>query len=423
MEPIKEKLEKFVQNVEDNTNDTLMDEYAKEENFNTNYTEIVKNSYKDKMSKLPWLMAIFLILIIALALGLMFFKNNPKTLFTSTVDSLFNYFKSNINENVYDITDGNVELDYTIKSSENKELYDELSRIKWQADYVKDNTNTYIELKAKYDNEDFISANIYSDSKNTYVYSSSIYDKYLKLGNNKLNYFASGKDINIVLSGLNQAIDKVIADEKIYGKKEDKNYKMRFTVNDKNRDRVAETFVNTLKSNDEFISVLAKMRDQKSSDIKKSLDNYLPKLKNFLVKNDKLDVLIYVNNKTKEFIKADVSGNLGTINLTKNDDGYTYSIVKKDDYTINGEFSFNVNDSKTKYDIKFSHSKLKDNVVIDESNINLKFTSKKATSFKKIDVSDSASLDEMSEIEKFKIYTKILTDSKFIKLIDVFKMI
>ena len=105
------KIKEFVKKVEDRTNDalddSLMDEDAKSENFDVNYTDIVKNSAKDKMSKLPWLISIFLILIIAIMFCLTFFSSNPKTLFTQTVDGLFTYLEDNVNDNVYDIMDGN----------------------------------------------------------------------------------------------------------------------------------------------------------------------------------------------------------------------------------------------------------------------------------------------------------------------------
>ena len=135
---VKNKIEDFVKRVEDKTNealeDSLMDEDAKTENYDIDYTDIVKNSVKARMSKLPWLIAIFLILVITIILCMMFFSNNPKTLFTQTVDGLFDYLESNVNENVYDITDGNFSLAYTIKSNdENKDLYEELSKINFSA--------------------------------------------------------------------------------------------------------------------------------------------------------------------------------------------------------------------------------------------------------------------------------------------------
>ena len=434
----KNKLKEFVQKVEDRTNDaledTLMDDDAKEENFRVDYTDIVKNNAKAKMSKLPWLVAIILILIISIILCLMFFSNNPKTLFTQTVDGLFNYLESNIDDNVYDIVDGNIGFNYTIKTNgENASLYEDLSKISYDADYVKDNADggVYIELKTTYDGEDFVNANIYGDGSSTYVYLPEIADKYIKLSSNKLSYFVNGNDIKTVLKGMNQAIDKVVADEKIYGEKENidvdgkvvKSYKTRLVINNNNRDRISETFINTLKANDELVSVLAKMRGVKTTDIKNSLSNYLPKIKEMLKKHDKLEISMYVNNKTKEFIKADALSKLGNINLTaKGENKYTYSISKASEGTLStGEFSLSVNDSKTKYVSNLYYKKVKDDQVLTESNFDLKYTSKKADEFKKVDMGESIDMNSINELQKLEIYTKFLTDPKLSKFLPLIK--
>ena len=433
----KNKIKEFVKRVEDRTNDalddTLMDDDAKGEKIEVNYTDIVKNSTKAKMSKLPWLIAIFLILVIAIILCLMFFSNNPKTLFTQTVDGLFDYVEGNINDNVYDIMDGNISLDYTIKSNdENAQLYEELSKVDFDADYVKDNAGgqSYIDLKTTYDGNDFVQANIYGDGDSTYVYSPSVADNYIKLGGNKLSYFTNGSDIKIILNGLNQAIDKAQADEKIYGSKENldiggdviKSYKTRLVIDSKNRNRFSETFVNTLKANDELVSVLAKMRGVSNSDIRKSMDNYLPKLKNELKRHGKLEISLYMNNKTKEFIKAEVLSELGSISLIKNDDKFTYEISVTSEGTLaSGEFAFTVNDNKTKYTYNLYYKKTKDNKVLTESNFDLKYTSKKANNFKKVDVSNSMDWSQMNELQKLEIYTKIFMDpnlSKFLPILE-----
>ena len=125
---------------------------------------------------------------------------------------------------VDDITDGNISLDYSIKSNdENMSLYENMSKVDFDADYIKDNAGdrSYINLKTTYDGEDFISANIYGDGNGTYIYSPNVADNYIKLSSNKLSYFGDGNDIKVILKGLNQAIDKIVADEKIYGKKQD----------------------------------------------------------------------------------------------------------------------------------------------------------------------------------------------------------
>ncbi len=436
----KNKIKEFVKKVEDRTNDaledSLMDEDAKTENYNIDYTDIVKNSTKAKMSKLPWLIAIFLILVIAIILCLMFFSNNPKTLFTQTIDGLFDYLESNVNENVYDITDGNISLDYTIKSNdENADLYDELSRVSYSADYVKDNAGgmSFIDLKTTYDGADFVNANLYGDGSSTYIYVPTISENYIKLRDNKLSYFVNGNGVKTVLDGFNQAIDTVIADEKVYGDKENididgeviKGYRTRLVIDSKNRDRAAENFINTLKANDEFISVLAKMRGVRASDIRSSLDNYLNNLKDELQRHNKLEISLYVNNKTKEFIKAEAVSELGNISFTsEGDNKYSYIISKTSDGTLaTGEFAFTVNKNKTKYTYNLYYKKTKDDEVLTESNFDLKYTSKQASNFDRVDVSNSIDLNNMSDIEKIGIYTKIMADPNLSKFLPVIRKV
>ena len=434
------KIKEFVKKVEDRTNDalddSLMDEDAKSEIFDVNYTDIVKNSAKDKMSKLPWLISIFLILIIAIMFCLTFFSSNPKTLFTQTVDGLFTYLEDNVNDNVYDIMDGNITLDYTIKSNdENSELYNELSKVSFNVDYVKDNAGnrTYADLKTTYDGNDFVNANIYGNGNDTYIYSPIASENYIKLNGNSLRYFTNGNDVNIILKGLNQAIDKVIADEKIYGSKENldidgkvvKSYKTKLIIDKTNRDRTVETFVNTLKANDELVSVLAKMRDVKNSDIRNSMDNYLSKIKKELERHEKLEISLYVDNKTNDFIRAEALSKLGNVSFTRKEDNkFTYVISKTEDKILTtGEFAFTVNDNKTKYTYNLYYKQTQNDKVLSEGNFDLKYTSKKASVFEDVDVSNAIDYSQISELEKLAIYTKILATPNIDKFLPILEKV
>ena len=437
MKDTENKIKEFVKRVEDRTNDaledSLMDEDAKTENFDVNYTDIVHNSAKAKMSKLPWLISIFLILVIAIMFCLTFFSSNPKTLFTQTVDGLFDYLEENINDNVYDIMDGNINLNYTIKTSgEDSDIYSELSKVDFDVDYVKDNAGgqSYIDLNTTYDGEEFVKAIIYGDGDSTYVYSPSASDKYIKLDGNRLSYLMNGSDIKVISNGLNQAIDKVIAGEKIYGSKENldidgeviKSYKVKLVINNKNRNRVAETFINTLKANEELVGVLAKMKGVDNKDIRNSLDNYLSRIKENLKKSEKLEIAFYVDNKTKEFIKTEILSKLGNVSVTKKiNNKFTYIISVTSEGTLTtGEFAFTVNDNKTKYTYNLYYKKTKDDEVLAESNFDLKYTSKQADRFEKVDVSDNISWSSVNDLERLGIYTKIMSDvrlSKFLPII------
>ena len=424
MKDTENKIKEFVKKVEDRTNDalddSLMDEDAKGENFNVDYTDIVKNSTKARMSKLPWLISIFLILIIAIILCLMFFRNNPKTLFTQTVDGMFSYLENNIDENVYDVIDGNVSFDYNIKSDDS--VLNALNGISWNIDYVKDNSSSqvYADVKAN-SGSSSTPVILYSDGSNTYFSLQSYSDKYIKTNSNPLSYFIGGSDVEIILKGVNQAIDRAVSDEKIYGSKEDldgvKAYKMTLVIDSKNRDRIAEAFVNTLKANDELTSVLAKMRGVSNDDIRNSIQNYLTKIKDELKKSDKFEILLYVDNKTNEFLRLDFKGEESFSLVSNGDNKYTYSKQNIDGSLENGDFVFTFNESKTKYTLDLNYKKTLDENVLTESKIDLKFTSKKANSFKENEVIDNIHNNEMNELEKLDVYSKLINDEFFSKIL------
>lgn len=424
----KNKIKEFVKKVEDRTNDaledSLMDDDANLDNFDINYTDIVTNSARARMSKLPWLISIFLILIIAIILGFMFFRNNPKTLFTSTVDGLFDYLESSINDNVYDVMDGNLSLDYSVNTKENL-LSKDLDGMSLSADYVKDNLNSQIYMDVNINLEEDIPMTLYSDGNNSYVSFSSFSEKYIKMNSNPLSYFIGGADSIIILKGLNQAIDKVISDEKIYSSKENisvngenlKAYEMKLVIDSKNRDRVSDTFINTLKANDELTSVLAKMKGVSNDEIRNAFQNYLAKIKDELKKIDKFEILLYVDNKTNEFLRLDFKGE-GSLSLVSNGDNkYTYSKQNTDGSLENGDFVFTFNESKTKYTFDLNYKKTLDGNILTESKIDLKFTSKKANSFKENEVIDNIHNNEMNELEKLDVYSKLMNDQFFSKIL------
>ena len=420
------KLKEFVKKVEDRTNDvlddSLMDDDAKEENFNINYTDIVKNNAKARMSKLPWLISIFLILIIAIMLGFMFFRNNPKTLFTSTIDGMFNYLKSSINDNVYDVMDGNISLDYFVNTKEDL-LSKDLNGMNLSADYVKDNLNSQIYMDVNLGKD--IPMILYSDGSNSYVSLLSFSEKYIKMNSNPLGYFIGGADSIIILNGLNQAIDKSAANEKIYASRENidingnkvKAYVMKLVVDNKNRDRVIETFINTLKANDEFTSVLARVKGVSNEDVRNFIQNYLVEIKDELKKEAKLEILLYVDNKTNEFLKMDIKGKKESLSLINNDDKYIYSKNNEDGSLESGDFVFTFNESKTKYTLEVNYKKTLNGSVLTESKINLKFTSKKANKFKENEVIDNIHNNEMNELEKLDVYSKLMNDNFFSKIL------
>lgn len=403
--------------------DSLMDDDAKEE-VNVETSDTYKNSNKARLSKLPWLISIFLILAIAIFVGIMFLKNNPKTIFTVTVDNLFNVITSNINDNAYDIVEGNVNLDYEINSKIDSEMFEELSKIVWNIDYVTDNSNerTHLDVQTEYDDQDFVNFDIYSDKDDMYVYPMELFDKYIRIPDyTHLNLSNGAKSIKSILNGLNQAIDKVVAAEKITGGKETitvndekvKVYVANLVIDDNNRNRILETLMNTLKANDEVVQALAKVKGVTVSDVKAAMDRYLPDIKNYFESLGNVDINLYIENSTNEFVKAEFLSdrlNIELVNNGKNE--YSYMIDSDDlEVQISGVLAFNVNDDKSSYDVNITFDVKNGVIEIMDGSIDLKVTSKQANSFDNVDVSNNIDVSALTDIDKFNIYTNIVTDN------------
>ena len=69
--------------------------------------------------------------------------------------------------------------------------------------------------------------------------------------------------------------------------------------------------------------------------LEKSIENYLPKIKDELARHDKLEISLYINNKTNEFVKMDMNSNYVSASLISNGDNkYSYNILRKEDSTF-----------------------------------------------------------------------------------------
>ncbi len=430
----KKKIDDFADKVSSKTNyileDTLLDKEAKnEDNKIFNYEDLVKNSPKAKMSKFLWIISIILILAISLYLVYTFLNGNPQSIFTNTIDKFFSSITENISDNNYDISKGKMNVSFDIDSSEKKELLDEISKMSLSFDYNMDSANNLLKLNmiSKYENGDFIKLDIYNDKNNVYVYASDLYDKYVKIKNESKFKFIRPKDVKTILNGLNQAFDKVATSEKIYGKKTTLDFgnktinvsETKLIIDSSNSNEISEVFINTLKANTEFVSALAKFRGTSNKDIQNSLERFLPKLKQFFKENEKFEVTLFNDRKTKEFVKGEMKGNVTTFTLLKNENNYSYSLNNKDLQKSSGNITFDVNDKKTEYNINIDF-KNNINEVSNSGKIKLYFTNNKAKSFKRINTNDAKDINELSEIEKVGIYAKVFSNPKmanFIKFI------
>lgn len=413
---------KFEKKIEDNTNeileDTLLDEDAPFQDTRAiKYEDIIQNTTKEKISKLPWIAAIFLIVVISITFGYMFLNSNPQTIFTMTVDNFFNGISKNISDDSYDISKGRVKADISLSGSE---MFEDMGTIDIDATYSIDKANSLSKVKVKSNKDNFIDMDIYNDGKSTYIYSKDIYENYIKL-NDSYKMF-SQKDIKIILNDLNQAIDKVATSEKISGRKTNYDtgtssidvYESKLIIDSKNYERVSETFINTLKADDEFISSVSNITNMKSEEVKEKLDKVLTNLKKFLKENEKVEIILYTDRKTNNFIKGEIKGNKIYMSYVQDISKFTVDYNGK---KIEGNVK--IKNKKDKYTFNLNYEIDTDGVK-KPNHINMTITNKKAASFGKVNVDGAKDINEMSDIEKFTIYTKMYTNpnlNKFLKYV------
>lgn len=399
----KKNIDDFVKKVEDNSNeileDTLLDKEASlEDTRSFSYDDIVKISKKDKMSKLPWLTAIFLILIISLTVGYMFFRYNPQTIFTSTTDKFFTYITDKISDNSYDITKGKI----NIKLSNKNET------LKLNAKYTLDSANGLSKITI---DEDDNKIDLYSDGKNYYVKDKNIYDGYLKYSSSSSIDKIKQSDIKSTLNAINQAIDKVLTSEKITGGKTNYDlgnktirvYESKLII-EKNYERATDTFINSLKSNEESINSLSKILDKNP---KSEIDNLSSMIKNKL-KDNPLEIKIYTNMSDNDFIKGEINLNNNKIVINKKDNdcvSLSFNIDK-----LNGTLDVNCKD---KYELKWSFKEYGDGEI--------SFTSNKANTFGKTNIENVIDYNTLTDEEKTAINSKIQENSYIQKIIKWFK--
>lgn len=421
----KKDLDNFEKKIEESINkeDTLLDSEANLVD-NSNY-DLSSNTTKEKISKLPWLVAFFLIVIISITTCAMFLNSNPQTIFTMAIDNFFTSITDNISENAYNISKGKIKLNYKMSSNDEKNnLYNELSKNTFDIDYRIDSSNekSFFKINTYYEDNKSINLNIYNEQKNTYVYYNDIYDKYIKYENNNTYKFIKSSDYKIILNGLNQAFDKVATSEKITGTKTNldydiktiKVYESKLIIDKNNYERVSDTFINSLKSNEEFITSMSNILNISSSDTKNKLDKACTSLKKHFKESEKYEVILYTDRRTNTFIKGIFKSKIGLFEIINKDNTYLFNLQDlKNNTKSDGELKIDTNNKKSKYNITL-------NINTDQNGkkfklyFNLLFTNKKASSFGKIDTKDYVKENELSEIEKVGLYSKLL-EKPFVK--------
>lgn len=254
-----------------------------------------------------------LVLLCVVLLGgcgfLFFHKSKPEKVFTSIIEKANKKIKNNIEVNQLK---ENIELSINVEAGEEyKAVTDLINNLLLKVSVNTDlKTNeTVLGLKADYKNKEMANVSAYYDSKNVYVNLNDLFDKViaaeLNLDEEKIEINA--EDVKNIYDEVFEAF-KLAIKEGTYAKKkvELNGSKVRqntLTINNDNKDKMVNAFVNYLKDNDKFITALSNLSGESKDEIKKSINE------DFEI--DKLDkeynLSMYTKGFDDEFVKFALS--------------------------------------------------------------------------------------------------------------------
>ncbi len=414
----------------DKTKDGAPDTLSQEEIDKVVGGNIRRNT--KKKSKLPIFITVFLILLIFSSGIYWYLANNPKTIFIRSMDVIFNNIMESIEDPKYEITKGNIDINYNSESKNNTSL--KLNQIGLKANYITDSINkiSKVELKTTYEQNHLIDATIYKEEGKTYFKSEDLLDKYIEFANDDKTINYDAKDLKTILKSLNAALINSLDGQKFSGSKVElmiadqkiKTYQASLVINKDNIGSILDSINDTLQNDTRFLNAYSNIFGIKSSQIKKEIDNYFKSLKNESKTMEDLTISIYTKGFDHEFVKLELSGNnrdqidnISITALSPNKYDYLVDIKSKQEKT-EGTFEYKTTDNSKTLNLTIKISNNNQEVV--NGTLKIKTTEEEANKIQKEDVSKNVISDKLTEEEKAAITYKLQSNpilAKFIAML------
>ena len=378
-----------------------------------------KSAKKTTFSKKTICITIFIVLLIAISFIYWFLANNPKTIFTRSVDVTFDIFKANINAPKYDITKG--KIDFKIKRSDGDYAY--LNNYDFDINYLFDslNNNSKNNIKINYDDSLLLDLDLlYSDNK-VYINSPSFIDRYIELNKTPINY--DSKSINTMLNSLNTAINEAVNGQKVTGSRisltiNNKNmyaYKSSLQLNKENLDIVLDKINKSLLNDERFISSYKSLIGNNYNDV--FVNSIIDKIKSRNINN--FVVNLYTDGIEHEFIKIELLLDNDVISITntgKNKYNYLFDL---DSTGFKYEGEIKIKEKNDSILVKVLH-KATNGGNISNLDFDMIVTQKQGKNINYEDISNSVKVEQLSQEEISTIESKINSNVFLKKYVNVF---
>jgi hypothetical protein len=318
-----------------------------------------------KLSVKSFSIMILSIIVLASAIGVYLFYNNPKIKFILLANNEYKSFVSVLNkvanneletiskDNTLSLSGDvsfNLSLNYDMFGNTYNSIVDIINKLNINYEYAsdKDGVNTYLKLDSNIDNKHFIDVEEYQMSDKRYTYYNDIFDKYIE--SNSIEYINKNsnqvEDLEYLINKLKSSFfasikltDFKIENKKITVNNESINTnKITFTLNDKRMKEVIKAVLIDIRDDKKCMSILKELNGEENIDelINDSINSID---KDTLLAKD-LAIDMYVkDNAVKEL---DVfNGDIKTIQyLSYNNIGLTKQLTMIDDVGNTYDFKF-----------------------------------------------------------------------------------
>ena len=364
------------------------------------------------------LVVVIILFLIALGVGgfycykQFFAKNAIEVL----MNGMFDYLEASIDDNDFSSVVGDFQIQMNLQSSDaqNNEVLAIFNKLDFSGSYGIDFDQSImsIDFNSNYDDKDLFDFSLYTEYGRGYIYLDGLYDKYIdtSIDNYSEMFERNLDDYKYLVVGFRKAMESSLKDEyyvvekvSVDGKRLEK------TTLDLTGDNYQEwnkNFTEVLINDSNFIESYAKVFDMEVEDVRKELEDGLEEDKDY----DGEEYILYMDG--FEMFKFEINSEEDRIVVSAGGKNkYDYQLFEKGIEYGSGSIEIGTNDDSA----IISYYDNEEEIGIE---LMVEVTAKENEVVKRIDVSNSISVEKISDDDVMSIYNKLMENEGIVKIIE-----
>ena len=365
------------------------------------------------------LIVVIILFLVALGIGgfycyKQFFAKNAMEVL---IDSMFNYLEASIEESDFDSVAYDFEVQMNLQSSnaEDNEILAIFNKLDFSGSYGVDFKQNImnVDFRSNYDDKDLLDFSVYTEYGRGYIYLDGLYDKYIdtSIDNYSELFERNIDDYKYLVSGIKKALEGSIKDEyyrlekvSIDGEKLEK---ITLDLTGDNYQEWNKNLTNILLNDSNFMESYAKVFDMNVEEAKKELEDMLEEDKDY----DGEEYILYTNG--LEFVKFElISEDNRIVVSSSGKNKYDYQLFGNGTEYGSGSVKMASKDNDS---MKISYYDNGENFGVE---FKFKVSTKKNISVDRKDVTNSISIDNISDDDVASIYSKLMENEGIVKIIE-----